>query len=55
MRTEFWLGSLKRRDNSEDLGLDGMILLKWIFPEKYGFRMWIGFIWLRIRICGGLL
>jgi hypothetical protein len=23
MRTKFWLGNLKGRDNSEDLGVDG--------------------------------
>jgi hypothetical protein len=30
MRTKFWLESLKGRDHSEDLGVDGMIRLKWI-------------------------
>jgi hypothetical protein len=29
MRTKFWLGSLKERDNSEDLGLDWRTILKW--------------------------
>jgi hypothetical protein len=28
--TKFWLKSLKGRDHSEDLGLDGKIILKWI-------------------------
>jgi hypothetical protein len=28
MRTGFWLESLKRRDHSEDLGIDERIILK---------------------------
>jgi hypothetical protein len=28
--TKFWLGSPKGRDYSEDLGVDGRIVLKWI-------------------------
>jgi hypothetical protein len=28
MRTEYWLESLKERDHIEDLGDDGMIILK---------------------------
>jgi hypothetical protein len=30
------------------------IILKWIL-EKWGWRMWISFIWLRIGARGGLL
>jgi hypothetical protein len=55
MRTKFWLGSLKGRDrHSEDLGVDGNIILKLVFG-KQGWRMWFGFIWLRIVNGGGLL
>jgi hypothetical protein len=54
MRTKFWLGSLKGRDYSEDLGLGGTIILKSILG-KSGFGVWIGFIWLRIGTGGGLL
>jgi hypothetical protein len=36
-RTKFWLGSLKRRDHSEDLGVDGRIILKWIFGRNDGY------------------
>jgi hypothetical protein len=38
----------------EDLSVNWRIILKWIL-EKYGGRLWTGFIWLRIRISGGLL
>jgi hypothetical protein len=31
MHTKFWFGSLKGRDNSKDLGVDGRVILKWIF------------------------
>jgi hypothetical protein len=41
---EFWLESLK---SSEDLVIDGRIILKW-FVRRYGGRVWTGFIWLRI-------
>jgi len=28
-----WLGNLKEKDNSEDLGLDGKIILEWILEK----------------------
>jgi hypothetical protein len=30
MSIEFWSGSLKGRDHSEDLGIEGRIILIWI-------------------------
>jgi hypothetical protein len=33
MRTKFLLGSLKGKDHSEDIGIDGKIILKW-FTRK---------------------
>jgi hypothetical protein len=48
------LGSVKGRDHSEDLGIDGRIILKWIARKKSG-SVWTGLIWLRIGTAGGLL
>jgi hypothetical protein len=31
--TGFWWGNLRERDNFEDLGVDGRIILRWIFRK----------------------
>jgi hypothetical protein len=54
MHTIFWLEDLKGRDHSEDLGVDGMIILEWML-EKRGGKLWIGFVWLRTGTSDGLL
>jgi hypothetical protein len=54
MHTKFQLESLKGRNHSEDLGIDKRIILKWILGRQ-GWRVSIGFIWLRIVTGGGLL
>jgi hypothetical protein len=34
--------------------MQGRIILKWFIGKK-GWRLWIGFIWIRIETDGGLL
>ena len=36
--TEFWMENLDERDHMEDIGLDGKVILKFIF-KKEGTRM----------------
>jgi hypothetical protein len=42
VHTEFWWGNLRERDILEDLGLNGMIVLKWIFKKWDEGMDWIG-------------
>jgi len=44
--TEFWWGNLR-----EDLSVDEIIILKWIF-KKWNGKVWTGLIWLRIGTGG---
>jgi hypothetical protein len=47
-------GNLKERDYWGDSGVNGRIILKWIF-RKYDVGVWTGLGWLRIRTGGGHL
>jgi len=50
----FWWGNLRGRSHLEDPGVDGRIILRWIFG-KWDVGVWSGLIWLRIGTGGGHL
>jgi hypothetical protein len=53
MHTKSWSENLTGRDHSEDLDIDGKIILEWILG-KLGGKLWTGCIWLRIWTTGEL-
>jgi len=48
------LGNLRERDHLGDPGVDGRIILRWIF-RQLDVEAWAGLIWLRIVTGGGHL
>jgi len=52
--TGFWWGNLKEKDHLADPGIDGRIILRWIF-RKWVLGVWTGSSWLRIGTGGGHL
>jgi hypothetical protein len=49
--TDFEWENLRERDNLGDPGVDGRIILGWIF-RKWGVGLWTGSSWLRIGTGG---
>jgi hypothetical protein len=52
--TEFWWGNLRERDHWGDPGVDGRIILRWIY-RTWDVEVWTGLSWLRIGSYGGHL
>jgi len=50
----FRWGNLRERDYLGDPGVDGWLILRWIF-RKWGVGVWTGSSWLRIGTVGGHL
>jgi len=50
--TGFLWGNMRERDYLEDPGVDGNIILRWIF-RKSDVGVWTGSIWLRLGTGGG--
>ena len=44
--TEFWWGNLRERDHWGYPGVDGKLILRWIF-RKWDVGVWNGSSWLR--------
>jgi hypothetical protein len=50
--TGFWWGNLRERDQWGAPGVDGRIILRWIF-RKWDVGLWTVLSWLRIETGGG--
>jgi len=45
--TGVWWGNLRERHHWGDPGIDGMIILRWVF-KKWDVGVWTGSIWLKV-------
>jgi len=52
--TWLWWGNLREIDHWGDPGVEGMLILRWIF-RKWDVAIWTGSSWLRIWTGGGNL
>jgi len=50
----FWYRNLREREHLDDPGVDGKIILRWLF-RKWDVWVWTGSSWLRIGTGGGHL
>jgi hypothetical protein len=50
----FWWGNLRERDHRGDPGVDGRIILGWIYG-KWDVGVWTGLGWLRTETVDGQL
>ena len=50
----FWWGNIRERDHLEDTGVDGNIILRWIFRKWY-VGAGTGSLWIRVGTGGGPL
>jgi len=50
----FWWGNLRKRYHLEDPGIDGRIILRWIF-RKWDVGAWTDSSWPRVGTSGGHL
>ena len=48
------VGNLREREHLRDPGIDGRIILRWIF-RKWDVEIWTGSSWLRMETAGGHL
>jgi hypothetical protein len=47
------VGKPEGKDHSEDVVIDGKVVLEWILEKQAG-RVWTGFMWLRTGASGAL-